>query len=266
MKSGPKKSLGQNFLINPGIAQKIAEACELAGEYGVIEIGPGRGALTSLLAKRAAKVLAIELDSSLIPGLSSLCAPFDNVEILCADALECDFKALIAERFEGRKIVIAGNLPYYITSPIIMKVLESRPGAERAVFLVQKEAAERLCAEEGSREAGASTLAVRWYSRPRLLFDVSPGSFYPKPTVTSSLISLEIRKEPPCKAADERKMFEIIKAAFSQRRKTAANAIAAGLKTSKALVVSAMENLGLDPGLRAERLRLCDYAALSALL
>lgn len=263
MSAAPKKSLGQNFLINAGVCEKIARACVVSDSTGVIEIGPGKGALTSRLAPLVKKVVALELDGGLIPELRDALAPFGNVEIERRDALETDFYALINERLAGLDAVIAGNLPYYITSPIIMKVLESRTRARRAVFMVQKEAAGRLCAAERARESGAATLAVRWYSEPAALFDVSPGSFFPAPSITSSVISLELRDSPPYAVRDERLMFAVIKAAFAQRRKTAANAIAAGLSLKKADVAAALASLGLNESVRAERLGLEEYAALS---
>lgn len=263
MSAAPKKSLGQNFLINAGVCEKIASACALSDNLGVIEIGPGRGALTMRLAPLAKKVVALELDGSLIPALSETVAPLGNVDILQCDALEVDLDMIIAERLAGLDVVIAGNLPYYITSPLIMKVLESRTRARRAVFMVQKEAARRLCAAERSRECGAATMAVRWFSEPTVLFDVSPDSFFPAPSVTSSVISLELRGEPPLAVRDEKKMFAVIKAAFAQRRKTAANAIAAGLSLDKTAVISALISLGIDESIRAERLALADYAAIS---
>lgn len=260
----PKKNLGQNFLINRGICTRIADACAVDDNACVVEIGPGHGALTVLLVEASQKVTALELDADLIPELNNLAARCGNLEILQCDALDIDLNKVIEEHFPVTSpVVICGNLPYYITSPIIMKVLESRTRAQRAVFMVQKEAAQRLCAAEGSRECGASTLAVRWYSRPKILFDVSPGSFYPAPSVTSSVISLEILKQPPCKVNDERYMFSIIRAAFSQRRKTAANAIASGLGISKSDVCTVLESIGLNAAIRAERITLEDYASLS---
>ncbi|MEG0750509.1 MAG: 16S rRNA (adenine(1518)-N(6)/adenine(1519)-N(6))-dimethyltransferase RsmA [Oscillospiraceae bacterium] len=259
----PKKHLGQNFLINTGVCEKIALACGGGVNTGVIEIGPGRGALTCELAKCAARVVAIELDEDVIPVLADKLSSFDNVDILSGDALEVDFRELAAQHLAGMDVVIAGNLPYYITSPLVMKVLESRTGAKHAVFMVQKEAAARLCAAERSRECGASTLAVRWYSEPEILFDVSPGSFFPAPSVMSTVVRFTLREGEPEQVRDATFMFSLIKAAFSQRRKTAANAISSGARLEKAAVISAMRSLGIDESIRPERLGMSEYAALS---
>ncbi len=258
----PKKLFGQNFLVNNGICEKIANACVPDGEYGVLEIGPGMGALTRELAKRAKKVVAIEIDSELVPVLRENLADFDNATILNQDVLKTDLHAVIAAHFAGMRVVAAGNLPYYITSPIIMRLLEQRLPVECIVAMVQKEAAVRFCAPEGSRESGAVTLAIRYYSEPHMLFDVAPGSFYPPPKVTSSVIKLDVRGSA-AQPADEARMFAIIKAAFSQRRKTAANSIAAGLNADKAAVTDALLAVGLEPTIRPERMTLQDFAALS---
>lgn len=258
----PKKLFGQNFLVNTGVCEKIANACVVNGEYGVLEIGPGMGALTKELAKRAKKVVAIEIDSELVPVLRENLAEYNNVTIINQDVLKTDLHAVIAEHFAGMSVAAAGNLPYYITSPIIMLLLEQRLPVEFIVAMVQKEAAVRFCAPEGSRESGAVTLAIRYYSEPRMLFDVLPGSFYPPPNVTSSVIKMDVR-ESLARPADEARMFAIIKAAFSQRRKTAANSIAAGLALDKAAVTAALQAAGLDPAIRPERMTLQDFAALS---
>ncbi len=258
----PKKLFGQNFLVNQGVCAKIADACVPEPGWGVVEIGPGLGALTKELAKRAKRVVAVEIDTALVPLLQKNLAEFDNVEIVCADALKTDLHALLRERLGGLRVTAAGNLPYYITSPILMSVLESRLPVEQIVAMVQKEAAVRLCAGEGSRESGAVTLAVRYYSEPSLLFDVSQGSFYPPPKVTSSVIRLRVRPHEAA-PADEAWMFSVIRAAFSQRRKTAANAISAGLGLDKAAVAAGIEAVGLNAAARPERMTLRDFAALS---
>ncbi len=261
----PKKLFGQNFLVNSGICEKIASECVPDAERGVLEIGPGMGALTRELAKRAKKVVAVEIDTELIPVLQENLREFDNVKIINQDVLKTDLHAILAEEFSGMKVTAAGNLPYYITSPILMQLLEQRVPVEYIVAMVQKEAAQRFCAQEGSRESGAVTLAIRYYSEPRILFDVSPGSFYPPPKVTSSVIRLDLRQSN-AKPADEKRMFAVIRAAFSQRRKTAANAVAAGLGLDKAVVAAALAEIGLDPSVRPEKMTLADFAALSALI
>lgn len=262
----PKKSLGQNFLINPSIPVKMVEAGGIDGEFGVLEIGPGLGALTSELAKRAAKVVAVELDSSLLPRLRENLRGFKNVSIIEGDALKLPLADIIEEQFGGLRRAVFGNLPYYITSPLVMKLLEERTPAEFVEVMVQKEAAIRLAAPEGSRECGAVTLAVRYYAEPEILFDVSPGSFFPAPKVTSSVVRFRLRDKPPVTPADEQRMFAVIRAAFSQRRKTAVNAVTSGLSMEKKEVTDAFAAAGIDLTARAERITLREYAALSALL
>ncbi|MEG1060168.1 MAG: 16S rRNA (adenine(1518)-N(6)/adenine(1519)-N(6))-dimethyltransferase RsmA [Oscillospiraceae bacterium] len=261
----PKKLFGQNFLVNVGICEKIAEQSVCGDELGIIEIGPGMGALTKELAIRAKKVVAIEIDSDLIPVLEENLREFDNVEVINCDILKIDLKKVIVEHFQGMRVGVVGNLPYYITSPIIMMLLEQRLPIEFIVAMVQKEAAQRFCASEASRECGAVTLAIRYYSEPQMLFDVAAGSFYPPPNVTSSVIRLEVRASD-VKPADEARMFAVIKAAFSQRRKTAANSISSVLAVEKASVIRSIESLGLDPSIRPERMTIQNFSDLSALI
>ncbi len=261
-----KKSLGQNFLINPGIAPKMLDESGINGDFGVIEIGPGLGALTKELVKRAKRVVAVELDQDLIPNLIEKFGHIDSFKLVHGDILKIDLESLIAEEFSGMRCAVVGNLPYYITTPILMKLLEERLPIEMIVAMVQKEAAERLAAKEGSRESGAVTLAVRYYSEPEILFDVSPGSFQPMPKVTSSVIKLLVREEPPVSPKDPRFMFSVIKAAFSQRRKVSVNAVSAGLRLEKQVVMEAFSDCGIDLMIRAERMTLADFAAVSDLL
>lgn len=261
----PKKLFGQNFLINSGVCEKIAALAAPEPGFGVIEIGPGLGALTRELAARAERVVAVEIDEELVPLLRENMAGLDNVEILCGDILKTDLDAVIRERLAGLRVCVAGNLPYYITSPVVMALLERRLPAEQIVVMVQREAAVRLCAPEGSRESGAVTLAVRYYSEPKLMFDVSPGSFYPPPSVTSSVMRLAIRP-PKVAPAREDRMFAIIRAAFSQRRKTAVNAISSGLGVQKEVVRRAFAAEGLPESIRPERMTLANFAALSGRL
>jgi len=261
--SRPKKSLGQNFLTNPGIAPKMIELSGMSGDFGVIEIGPGRGALTKELVRSAKKVVAIEKDGSLIPELKNSFERFENLTVILSDVLEVNLKELIASEFGAMPVAIFGNLPYNITSPIIMKLLEEKLPVEIIVVMVQKEAAKRLSAPEASRESGAITLAVRYYSSPEILFDVSPGSFYPVPRVTSSVMKLTVRKKPPVTPKDEALMFRIIRAAFSQRRKMAVSAICSGIAAEKSKVREAFDLCGIEAMSRAEQLTLADFAALA---
>lgn len=260
------KSLGQNFLINPTVCPRMAEACGADSDTGVLEIGAGIGVLTAELAKRAKKVVSLELDTRLIPVLAETLGEFSNVEILNADVLKIDLNKLIDDCFQGMHVAVCANLPYYITSPVIMALLESRIPVDAVTVMVQKEAAARLCAPVGSRDAGAVTVAVNYYAQAEKLFDVSAGSFMPAPKVDSSVIRLNIRKEPPVEVSDEKFFFRVIKAAFGQRRKTASNSLSAGLGIPKDKVSSAIAAAGFDPSVRAESLTMQELARLSECL
>lgn len=257
------KSLGQNFLINPTVCPRMAEACGADENTGVIEIGAGIGVLTAELAKRAKKVVSIELDTRLIPVLAQTLSDFDNVEVINADVLKTDLHALIKEHFGDMRIVVCANLPYYITSPVIMALLESRIPISAITVMVQKEAAARLCAPVGSRDAGAVTVAVNYYAEAKRLFDVSAGSFMPAPKVDSSVIRLDIRPEPAVELSDEKFFFKVIKAAFGQRRKTASNSLSAGLGIPKDRINAAISAAGFPPAVRAESLDMQALANLS---
>ena len=260
------KSLGQNFLINPTVCPRMAEACGADSDTGVLEIGAGIGVLTAELAKRAKKVVSLELDTRLIPVLAETLGEFSNVEVLNADVLKIDLNKLIDDCFQGMHVAVCANLPYYITSPVIMALLESRIPVDAVTVMVQKEAAARLCAPVGSRDAGAVTVAVNYYAQAEKLFDVSAGSFMPAPKVDSSVIRLNIRKEPPVEVSDEKFFFRVIKAAFGQRRKTASNSLSAGLGIPKDKVSSAIAAAGFDPSVRAESLTMQELARLSECL
>ena len=257
------KALGQNFLINPSVCPRMAEACGADENTGIIEVGPGIGVLTAELAKRAKKVVSIELDTRLLPALEETLSDFDNVKIINADVLKTDLKKLIEEEFAGMKVAVCANLPYYITSPVIMYLLESRLNIESLTVMVQKEAAQRLCAEVGSRDAGAVTVAVDYYSNAHKVFDVSAGSFMPAPKVDSSVIRLDVRKQPPVDLKDEKLFFRMVKAVFAQRRKTASNSISAGMSLPKATVYEAIANAGYGENVRAESFTLDELAALA---
>ena len=256
------KSLGQNFLVNPGVCPRMAEECGAREGVCALEIGPGIGVLTAELARRARKVVALELDRRLLPVLSETLADFDNVEIVNEDVLKADLRAILKERFAGMEVSICANLPYYITSPVIMRLLEERLPFRSITVMVQKEAAERLCAPVGSREAGAVTVAVQYYAQAEKLFSVSRGSFLPAPNVDSAVIRLQIRQAPAVALTDEKKFFRMVKAAFGQRRKTALNAISAGMALPKGDVAAALEAAGLEGNVRAEKLSMEELAAL----
>lgn len=255
------KKLGQNFLVNPSVCPRMAEACGAAPDTGVLEIGPGLGVLTKELAARAGKVTAIELDDRLPPVLNETLAEFDNVTVISGDAMKLDLRELIAQQFGETPVSVCANLPYYITSPLIMKLLESRLPITSVTVMVQKEAAQRLCAAPGTRACGAVTLAVAYYAEAETLFSVSRGSFLPAPNVDSAVIRLTLRPTPPVAVTDEKALFRLIRGAFAQRRKTLGNALG-GAGFDKAAVAAAMETAGLSPTLRAEQLTLQQFADL----
>lgn len=253
------KSLGQNFIIDPEVCPRIAEESGIDKDTGVIEIGAGIGVLTAELAKRANKVVCIELDKRLLPVLKETLGEFENITVINADVLKVDLHKLIEEQFGGMKVAVCANLPYYITSPIIMTLLESRLPIESITVMVQREAADRLCAEVGSRDAGAVTVAVDYYAKAQKLFNVSRGAFMPSPNVDSAVIRLELRGEPPVKVDDEKKFFRLVKSAFGQRRKTASNSISAGMGIPKDEVAAALERAGFDKSVRAESFTMEDF-------
>lgn len=258
------KSLGQNFLINPSVCPKIAEMGGCKGGTAAIEIGTGVGVLTKELAKRCDKVIAVEIDQGLKPILEETLEEFENVEIVFGDVMETDLKALIAEKLSGfDEIVVCANLPYYITSPVIMRLLEERLPIRAITVMVQKEAADRLCAKVGSRDCGAITAAVNYYSTPKMLFKVNRGSFMPAPNVDSAVIRLDISPEPKYSPKDEKRFFEIIHAAFSQRRKQLINPVSVALKIEKNILAEKLEACGIKPTARPEELKMEDFVALS---
>lgn len=256
------KALGQNFIVNPSVCPRMADESGIDSESGVIEIGAGIGVLTAELAKRAKKVVCIELDSKLLPILDETLADFNNIEIINADVLKTDLAALIEEKFGGMPVYVCANLPYYITSPVIMTLLESRLPLKAVTVMVQREAAQRLCAPVGSRLSGAVTVAVDYYAEARKLFDVSAGSFMPAPKVDSSVIRLDIREKPGIEVSDEKLFFSMVHAAFGQRRKTASNSISSGTGIPKAVVAEAIERCEFPPSVRAESMTAEQLAAL----
>ncbi len=260
------KGLGQNFLVDPEVCPAMAEAARLDENTCAIEIGPGVGVLTAELAKRAGKVLSFEVDKRLLPVLDETLSDFNNVEIINEDVMKADLPKIIEEKCKGMEIAVCANLPYYITSPIIMLLLESKLPIKSITVMVQKEAADRLCAEVGSRDGGAVTVAVSYYAESEKLFFVPRESFLPPPKVNSEVIQLTIRKEPPVKVEDEEFFFKLVKASFSQRRKTAENSISAGLGINKNVVAEALEKAGLERTVRAEKLAMEDFANLSVIL
>lgn len=257
------KGLGQNFLINPTVCPRMAEMGNAKPGWGIIEIGAGVGVLTAELARRADKVVCIEIDSRLLPVLDETLAEFDNIKIVNEDVLKVDLHKLIEQEFAGMPVAVCANLPYYITSPIIMNLLEAHLPIASLTVMVQKEAAARLCAEPGSREVGAVSIAVRYYSEPKILFQVSRGSFVPAPEVDSTVIRLDVRDRPPVEVGSEEQFFKVVRAAFSQRRKTLPNTLSAGLGIPKAQAIEMLEKAGIPTNLRAEQLTLDQFALLS---
>ncbi len=258
------KGLGQNFIINPDICPKIAENGNACKGFGVLEIGTGIGVLTAELAKRADKVTAVEIDTRLLPILEETLADFDNVKVINEDVMKCDLHKLIEEEFGGLRVAVCANLPYYITSPIIMMLLESRLPIESITVMVQKEAAQRLCAKVGTRESGAITVGVNYYGTVKNLFGVSRGSFMPAPNVDSAVIRIDLNGEHRLDEESERFFFRVVKAGFSQRRKTLANSLASVMSIPKDRVYSALTGLGLPEAARIEQLDMEQLIALSA--
>lgn len=258
-----KKSLGQNFLINPSVCPAMANAaCD--SETGVLEIGPGFGVLTTELSKVAKRVVSIELDERLKKILPITLADCKNVEVIFGDAMKLNLREIISEKFSDcKRVAICANLPYYITSPIVMNLLESKLPIDNITVMVQKEAAERLCAAVGSREAGAVTVAVSYYSEAEILFGVDRKSFMPPPNVDSAVIQLKIRKEPPINIINEEKFFKFIKACFAQRRKTLVNTVSNTLNIPKDNLKTVLNDLGIQETVRSEQLTMEQLADIS---
>ncbi|MCL2513308.1 MAG: 16S rRNA (adenine(1518)-N(6)/adenine(1519)-N(6))-dimethyltransferase RsmA [Oscillospiraceae bacterium] len=257
------KALGQNFIVDPGVCPQMAELSGINENSGVIEIGAGIGVLTKELAERAKKVVSFELDRRLLPVLGETLAGYGNAFIINEDILKTDPARLINEEFGGMDVYVCANLPYYITSPVIMLLLESRLPLESITVMVQKEAALRLTAHVGSRESGAVTVAVDYYADAEMLFSVGREAFFPRPKVASAVIKLAVSKTPKYSPADEKLFFALVKAAFAQRRKTAVNAISAGLGIPKEKIADALLNMGLGADIRAEKIRMDDLIKLS---
>lgn len=263
-----QKKFGQNFLIDPHVLEKIVESAKIGKEDFVLEIGPGIGTMTQYLCEHAGHVMAVEIDKNLIPILEETLQDYENVSILNQDILKMDLKEISDKENAGKRIKVVANLPYYITTPIIMELFESHMPLESITVMVQKEVAERMQAEPGTKEYGALSLAVQYYAEAKIVANVPPNSFIPRPTVGSAVIKLTCHKENPIRVKDERFMFRIIRASFNQRRKTLQNGLAndPSLHVSKEQVANALESMGLSATIRGERLSLKEFAMLSDLL
>ena len=263
-----QKKFGQNFLIDGRVLEKIMDAADISGDDFVLEIGPGIGTMTQYLAERARAVMAVEIDRNLIPILSETLKEYDNVSVLNADILKVDLTKVAEEKNEGRPIKVVANLPYYITTPIIMGLFESHVPVENITVMVQKEVAERMQAGPGTKDYGALSLAVQYYAEPYIAANVPPNCFMPRPKVGSAVIRLTRHKNPPVQADNEKLLFQLIRASFNQRRKTLQNGIKnySGLNFSKEEVAQALEQMGVSPTIRGEALTLEQFAQLSNLL
>ena len=263
-----QKKYGQNFLIDTHVLDKIIGESGVNKEDLVIEIGPGIGTMTQYLAEAAREVIAIEIDKNLIPILKDTLSEYNNVSIINEDVLKVDIQTLVHERNQGRPVKVVANLPYYITTPIVMGLLESKVAIENITIMVQKEVADRMQEGPGSKEYGALSLAVQYYTKPEIVANVPCNCFMPRPKVGSAVIRLTLHKNPPVEVKDEKFMFQLIRASFNQRRKTLVNGIgnAPNLSVTKDDVVKALEEMNLSSNIRGEMLSLEEFAGLSNLL
>lgn len=263
-----QKKFGQNFLIDAHVLDKIIVAAEVGPEDFVLEIGPGIGTMTQYLAEHAREVVAVEIDTHLIPILEETLSEYDNVTIINADVLKLDIAELAQEKNDGKPIKVVANLPYYITTPIIMGLFESDVPIDNITVMVQKEVAQRMQVGPGTKEYGALSLAVQYYAEPYLAANVPPNCFMPRPKVGSAVIRLTRHKEKPVQVKDEKFMFKLIRASFNQRRKTLQNGLnnSSEIDVNKAQVVEALEKMGLSATVRGEKLTLEQFAQLSDLL
>lgn len=261
-----QKKFGQNFLIDPRVLEKIVDAAQVTPRDCVLEIGPGIGTMTQYLAESAREVVAVEIDRALIPILQDTLSAYDNVTVLNQDIMKVDVGRIVEERNQGRPIKVVANLPYYITTPIIMGLLENHVPLQSITVMVQKEVAERMQVGPGTKEYGALSLAVQYYAMPEVVAHVPANCFMPRPNVDSTVIRLTRYQEPPVKAADEKYLFALIRASFNQRRKTLANGLLGGMGLPREQVAAALEEMGLPASARGEALTLEQFARLSNLL
>ena len=263
-----QKRYGQNFLIDEHVLDKIIDAAQITDEDGVIEIGPGIGTMTQRLCERAKKVVAIEIDKELIPILKDTLFSYDNVRVIHGDVMKTDLESLVANDFAGMKVKVVANLPYYITTPIVMSLLEQHVKVASITIMVQKEVAMRMQAGPGTKDYGALSLAVQYYANTYIAANVPPNCFMPRPKVGSAVIRLDVYDEPLYKVDNEKLMFELIRGSFNQRRKTLVNAVGnyAGLDISKEDIAKALVSMGLSENVRGESLSLEQFSELSNIL
>ena len=261
-----QKKFGQNFLIDSHVLEKIVDAAQITDEDCVLEIGPGIGTMTQYLAESAREVVAVEIDRALIPILQDTLSAYDNVTVLNEDIMKVDVGRIVRERNQGRPIKVVANLPYYITTPIVMSLLENHVPVQSITIMVQKEVADRMQVGPGTKDYGALSLAVQYYALPEVVAHVPANCFMPRPNVDSTVIRLTRYQKPPVEAQDEKHLFALIRASFNQRRKTLANGLANGLGISREQVAAALEEMGLSATVRGEALTLEQFADLSNLL
>lgn len=261
-----QKKYGQNFLIDPRVLEKIVDAARISGQDCVLEIGPGIGTMTQYLAESAREVVAVEIDRALIPILKDTLSAYDNVTILNEDIMKVDVGRIVRERNQGRPIKVVANLPYYITTPIVMSLLENHVPLESITIMVQKEVADRMQVGPGTKDYGALSLAVQYYARPEIVARVPSNCFMPRPGVDSAVVRLNIYQEPPVEVQDEKYLFALVRSSFNQRRKTLANGLSGGMGIPRERVTAALQEMGLPATTRGETLTLEQFAALSNLL
>lgn len=259
-----RKEFGQNFLTNNMVVEDIADSCCTDAQSTILEIGPGIGSLTRELAARYSHIVAVEIDRGLIPILNYTLSDCDNVTVINEDIMKTDLKALLAPYFEKGKVSVCANLPYYITTPILMALLESGLPFDYITVMIQSEVADRLCARAGAKDCGAITAVLNYYGRPEKLFKVSAGNFVPAPKVDSSVVRIALYGEKPCRPKDEATLFRTVRAAFEQRRKTLPNALSAVFsELSKEEITAAVVACGHDPNIRGEKLSIEEFTVLS---
>lgn len=258
---GFSKGLGQNFLLDAAVLDKIIDAAEIS--EGVLEIGAGFGVLTKKLSENAKKVVSVEIDKTLIPVLQYTLKDCDNVKIIEGDFLKLDAKTLIKEEFGDKKISIAANLPYYITTPIITGIIEAKLPVKNIVIMVQKEVAERIVAKVGTKDYGAISVLCNFYTKPKIVEIVPNSSFYPAPKVDSAVLCMEVLDKPPVFVKDEKLFFKVVKSAFLHRRKTLLNCLSSGFNIEKSALSAMLNELGIEPTVRGERLGISEFAKIA---